>query len=113
MYDVSRFGYYSWKRRGASKHEKRDIELKGEVLKLFDEYNGIYGSPKIHALLQQAGVTVGKNRIAGIMQECSLKARCARIYRNNTAHDRFYASIDNKIHKLDATAPNQIWVGDV
>ena len=113
MYDVSRFGYYSWKRRGASKHAKRDIELKGEVLKLFDEYNGIYGSPKIHALLQQAGVTVGKNRIARIMQECGLKARCARIYRNNTAHDRFYASIDNKIHKLDATAPNQIWVGDV
>ena len=47
------------------------------------------------------------------MQETGLKARCARIYKSHTAHDRFYASIGNKIHDLEATAPNQIWVGDV
>ncbi len=113
VYDVSRYGYYSWKRRGLSNHAKRDIQLKDKVLKLYDEYNGIYGSSKIHALMQQAGISAGKNRIARIMQECNLKARCARIYKNNTGHDRFYASIGNNIHGLEATAPNQIWVGDV
>ena len=67
----------------------RDIELKKDVLKLFDKYEGIYGSPKIHELLKQEGTVTGKNRIARLMQECGLKARCARIYKNNTAHDRF------------------------
>ena len=27
--------------------------------------------------------------------------------------DRFYASIGNEIHELEATGPDQIWVGDV
>jgi len=82
-------------------------------MKRYDKSRGVYGSPKIHALLQQSGIIAGKNRFARIMQESGLKARCARIYKNNTAHDRFYASINNKIHTLEATAPNQIWVGDV
>ena len=47
------------------------------------------------------------------MQENHLKARCSRIYKNNTNKDRFYASISNKVHELEATGPNQIWVGDV
>lgn len=113
LYDVTREGYYSWRRRGQSNHAARDSELKENIFKLFDEYDGIYGSPKIHQLLTQEGIVTGKNRVARIMQECSLKARCARIYKNNTAHDRFYASIGNNIHELEATGPNQIWVGDV
>ena len=110
---MSRFGYSSWKRRGQSQHAARDIELKYSIDKLFGDSDGIYGSPKIHALLKQNGIVTGKNRVARLMQEEGLKARCARIYKPHTAHDRFYASIDNKIHDLEATGPNQIWVGDV
>ena len=96
-----------------SKHDKKDLELKESIEKLFCEVNGIYGSPKIYELLKQDGVFVGENRVARLMQENNLKARCARIYKNNTRMDRFYASIGNKIHELEATGPNQIWVGDV
>lgn len=113
VYDVSRFGYASWKTRGESRHAERDRKLRTGIEKLFGEVDGIYGSPKIHELLRQAGEVVGKNRVARLMQESCLKARCSRIYRNNTNHDRFYASIGNKIHDLEATASNQIWVGDV
>lgn len=83
------------------------------IEKVFGEVDGIYGSPKIHARLKQDGEVVGKNRVARLMREENLKARCARIYRNNTKHDRFYASIGNKIRKIDATRSNQVWVGDV
>jgi transposase InsO family protein len=113
VYGVSRFGYASWKARGDSRHTERDRELRAGIEKLFCEVDGIYGSPKIHALLKQAGEIVGKNRVARLMQENGLKARCARIYRNNTNHDRFYASIGNEINELEATSSNQIWVGDV
>lgn len=112
MYDVSRFGYASWKRRGQSKHAERDIELSANIEKIFSDSNGIYGSPKIHALLQQNNICTGKNRVARLMHENSFKARCARIYKH-TAHNRFYASIGNKINELQTTAPNQVWVGDV
>lgn len=56
---------------------------------------------------------VGVNRVARLMQENELKARCARIYRCHAQMDRFYASIRNQIHELEATGPDQIWVGDV
>lgn len=109
---MSRFGYASWKRRGKSKHAIRDIELSADIEKLFCDIDGIYGSPKIHALLKQNDIKTGKNRVARLMQESGLKARCARIYKH-TAHNRFYASIGNKISHLDTTKPNQVWVGDV
>ena len=112
MYDVSRFGYASWKARGPSKHAKRDIELTGHIEQLYDDVDGIYGSPKIHMRLKQEAVKVGKKRVARLMKENQLKARCARLYKNNTHMDRFYASIGNEIHDLEATGPDQIWVGD-
>ena len=56
---------------------------------------------------------VGVNRVARLMRENDLKARCARLYRSHAQLDRFYASIRNEIHDLEATAPDQIWVGDI
>lgn len=52
VYDVSRFGYASWKSRGESKHAQRDVELTGQIERLYGEVDGIYGSPKIHTLLK-------------------------------------------------------------
>lgn len=113
VYKVSRFGYASWKRRGLSTHAKRDIELTKSIEKVFGDVDGIYGSPKVHEVLKQEGEVVGQNRVARIMQESGLKARCARIYRCHAKMDRFYASLGNQIHELEATGPNQIWLGDV
>ena len=113
LYDVTRYGYQSWKTRGQSLREERDIELTADIERVFGSVDGIYGSPKIHHALQQEGTVVGKNRVARLMQENGLKARCARIYRSHAKLDRFYASIRNEIHEREATGPNQIWVGDV
>jgi len=72
-----------------------------------------YGSPKMYQALKQEGYVVGENRVARLMRENGLKARCASIYRSHVKMDRFYASIANEIYDLEATAPDQIWVGDV
>lgn len=80
---------------------------------MFGETQGIYSSPKIHKHLQQEGIHVEVNHVARIMQANDLKARCARIYRNHSKMDRFYASINNEIKDVKANKPNQVWVGDV
>lgn len=113
VYDVSREGYYSWKSRGQSDRAKIDLELAENIERVFGEYDGIYGSPKVHQVLMQEGFVVGLNRVARLMHENDLKARCTRIYRCHAKLDKFYASIRNKIHDLEATGPDQIWVGDV
>lgn len=113
LYTVSREGYYAWKARGLSKRAQKDIELTEHIERVFDTYDGVYGSPKVHQVLQQEGILSGQNRIARLMHENGLKARCTRIYRSHVKMDRFYASIKNKICNLEATGPDQIWVGDV
>lgn len=110
---MSREGYYSWRSRGQSERAKADIQLTLDIERVFGEYGGVYGSPKVHQVLQQEGLVVGVNRVARLMRENDLKARCARIYRSHAQLDRFYASIGNEVHNLEATAPDQIWVGDV
>lgn len=113
VYQVSRFGYYSWKRRGPSAQQCRDVELVQQIERVFGSVDGIYGSPKVHRALKREGVVVGKNRVARLMQENGMKARCARIYRSHAHLDRFYARIGNKIRNQEVTKPNQVWVGDV
>ncbi len=113
VYDVSRFGYASWLRRGQSAHAKKEIELTEHIERIFGEVEGIYGSPKVYASLKRENILVGLKRVARIMRENSLKARCARIYRSHAKLDRFYASLGNEICELEATGQDQIWVGDV
>ena len=96
-----------------SAHTKKDLELTEHIERLFGKVEGIYGSPKIHESLKKEKIDVGLNRVARLMKENDLKARCARIYRNHSKMDRFYASISNEINEKKATKPNQIWVGDV
>jgi len=80
VYGASRYGYQAWKTRGQSARLQSDIELIESIERVFGEVGGIYGSPKIHEALRQEEVIVRKNRVARLMQENGLKARCARIY---------------------------------
>ena len=113
IYEVSRFGYHSWKSRGASARSLKDAELTKDIERVFGAVDGIYGSPKIHESLVQEGFGVGRNRVARLMRENGLKARCARIYRRHAGLNRFHATIGNEIHDVAVTGMNTVWVGDV
>ena len=113
VYDVSREGYYAWKRRGVCERSQQDLSLLARIERVYGEVEGIYGSPKVTEALRQEGLVVGENRVARLMREEGLKARCARIYRHHAGVNKFYASIGNQICTLEATGPDQIWVGDV
>lgn len=113
VYDVSRFGYASWKRRGQSERSKKDVELLESIERVFHEVKGIFGSPKVYESLKGDGVLVGLNKVARMMREQGLKARCACIYRGHKKMDRFYTSLGNEIKDIEAIGPNQVWVGDV
>ncbi|PCI66000.1 MAG: hypothetical protein COB26_11980 [Piscirickettsiaceae bacterium] len=113
VYGVSRFGFYSWKARGQSKHTLEDAKLLTDIERVFYSVKGVYGSLKIQAKLKHEGVYVGKHRVARIMKEHGLKARCAKIYRCHAKMDRFYAGIKNEIRDVDLQTINQVWLGDV
>lgn len=80
---------------------------------IFRASEGTYGSPRIHAVLQRAGVRVGRKRVARLMREAALKARSARIYRRMPGTRDFFAGIPNRVLELKTTGVDQVWVGDV
>jgi putative transposase len=112
-YGVTRAGYYAWRRRRVSAHDRHDERLSVRIQAIFGASDGTYGSPRIHAALQQAGFRVGRRRVARLMREAGLKARSARIYRRTGGTRRFFSGIPNRVLDLETTAPNQVWVGDV
>jgi len=112
-YGVTRAGYYAWRQRESSRHDRQDERLVARIRAIFGGSEGTYGSPRIHAALVQAGWPVGRKRVARLMRASGLKARSARIYRRTPGTRMFFAVIPNRVLDVHTTAPNQIWVGDV
>jgi len=114
IYDVSVDGYQSWRRRGKSQKEQQDEYLLGIIVKIFNDSDQTYGSPKVHKELRKMDIYVGEKRVARIMRKCGLRAKKARVYRTKpSAINRFFTSVP--FHLLDkiVTGPNQVWRGDI
>jgi hypothetical protein len=46
--DVTRAGFYAWRRRGESVHAAQDRTLAHEITRLFTLHHGRYGSPRLY-----------------------------------------------------------------
>ena len=68
-YGVTRGGYYAWCGRKPSERAREDEGLRVRILSIFEASEGTYGSPRIHEALQQAGMRVGRKRVARLMRE--------------------------------------------
>ncbi len=112
-YGVSRAAFYAWKRRGVSGHARRDQELLHRIKAIFKASEGTYGSPRIHAALQDSGEHVSEKRVARLMKQHGLVARAGYIYRRAQGVRHFFAQIPNQILDRQITGQNQVWVGDV
>lgn len=112
-YGVTRGGYYAWRGRQPSARSRQDEVLRVRLGSIFEASEGTYGSPRIHEVLRQAGVRVGRKRVARLMREEGLKGRSARIYRRMPGTRRFFGDVPNRVLELTTTASGQLWVGDV
>ena len=113
FYGVSRSGYYQWRKRTPSARDREDQMLLEQIQAIHKRSRWTYGSPRIHAELQDRGHRVGRNRVARLMQVDGIRGRSADLYYANPGLGAYYAEIPNRKHGVAVTAPNQVWVGDV
>jgi putative transposase len=76
---ISDSGYYEWREREPSAHEREDGELAKEIHRLFYANRGVYGSPRIQVELREKGWRCSRERVARLMREMEL---CAKARRN-------------------------------
>ncbi|WP_188959680.1 IS3 family transposase, partial [Modestobacter marinus] len=112
---VSRSGFYAWLRRPPSARTVADEVLTTQIRTAFDDNRRVYGAPRIHAELAEAGVQVGRKRVARLMRQAEIVGchRRKRSFSITQQDPRAEAAPDRVDRKFVATAPNQLWVADV
>lgn len=112
--EISTSGYHAWARRPASPRSLRDEELGAQVRVLHAASQGRYGSPRVYADLREAGVKVGRKRVARLMKEANLAGRRRRRFRSTTDSNHAFPIAPNILERdFTATVPNQAWVTDI
>jgi putative transposase len=111
---VSLSGYYAWKKRPMSQHQREDQQLAERIHTVYHVNRQVYGSPRIHAELRDQGICVSRKRVARLMREQGLSA-CRRRHRTITTKSEPGARVVPNLLNQEFTAsrPNEKWTGDI
>ena len=111
---VSASGYYAWRRRPPSARAGADAELTARVPEIHAGSRGTYGAPRIHAELAEAGVAVGRKRVARVMRAAGIGGVSRRRGPRTTRREvQARPAPDRVERRFEADAPNRLWVADI
>lgn len=111
---VSRSGFYAWEERGPSARALDDEKLSVQITAIYKAYDGRYGSPRIHAELLDAGISVSRKRVARIMVDLGLESRRKRRFKATTDSKHNLPVAENVLdRKFEVDAPDVAWVTDI
>jgi putative transposase len=111
---VSPSGYYAWRGRGPSRRQQSDAVLAAEIRRSHVRSRGTYGVPRIHADLADAGVHVGRKRIARLMARDHLAGVHRRRFVRTTIRDEQAEPFPDLVKRdFAATGPDRLWVADI
>lgn len=113
VYEVTRAGYYAWRRRGESARRGEDRRLLEKIKGVYRAGRGYYGSPRVFEALKADGERVGEKRVARLMREQGIRARSAKLYRANPGTHAFFSGIPNRELERLADRMDRVWVGDI
>ena len=111
---VSASGYYAWLRRPPSRRQQENDALLAEIRVRHARSRQTYGSPRIHADLQAAGLKVGRKRVARLMRRHGIRARQKHRYKTTTQRQPSRPAAPNLLQQdFHADAVNEKWLADI
>lgn len=111
---VSRSGFYAWRRGRRSLRTQINRQLVAEMRRIHAEVDRTYGSPRMHPELVARGWPCGRHRVARLMRAHGIRAKHRRRFRVTTDSVHPHPVAPNRLaRQFTATAPNQVWMGDV
>jgi putative transposase len=112
--EVSRGGYYDWKKRPPSQRAQHRQRLDAQIKKLFGASKKRFGSPKITQELMKQGWRVSESHVARRMRQLGLRSIVRRRFRVTTDSKHRYPVAPNLLQRnFTAQRPNQVWVSDL
>ena len=111
---VSRAGYYAWRKRAPSAHWLKDQRLLVQIRASHAASHGNYGSPRVVHDVRAAGERCSVNRVARLMRANSIRARRKRHWRTTTLSHHDLVVAQNTLNRqFNPSGPNQVWVSDI
>lgn len=96
-------------------YKEANKQLDVEIIKIFNESKGRYGSPKITKILNKQGIQVSQKRVGRRMKNLGLRSITIKKFN----HSGKYKTDDTKEYpnlleqNFFAEKPSQKWVGDI
>jgi putative transposase len=114
LLEVSTSGYYAWLKRPASLRSREDAILLEKIRWFHHRSRGTYGVPRIHLDLREAGIQVGRKRVARLMQAAGLQGVSRRKHTRTTVRRSGARPAPDLVNRdFVADRPDQLWVSDI
>jgi len=109
---VSRSSYYDWLKKDPVLKKEECIE--NQVVELFEDSKGTYGSPRICEELLDQGVIISKATVARVMKRLGIQARPRRKFIHTTDSKHNHRVFDNILNRsFGSQRVNEKWVSDI
>jgi transposase InsO family protein len=119
LLEVSRSAYYQHRAAqaaGGSARQRQDTALTEKIRTIHTTSGGTYGSPRVHADLSDAGIRVGRKRVARLMRTDGLVGAVPRRWVTTTTPDPDAPGRPDLIGRDFSVAPDGSdarWCGDI
>jgi putative transposase len=115
--EVSKAGYYAWKKRPESSRARADLRLKVKIRAVHRKSGRTYGSPRVHEELKAEGIACGRKRVARLMRQDGLMAKKKRRFRRTTdsahAHPIHPNRLERRFAVQEVEGVDRVWVSDI
>jgi putative transposase len=111
---VSRSGYYEWQARPESKRALANRALLERIRKVHKASRKTYGVDRVHGQLIADGESCGRNRVARLMKEASIRSKRIKKYKATTDSKHNHPVAENLLDRnFSVERPNQVWLSDI
>jgi transposase InsO family protein len=114
--EVSRSGYYAWRRRPQSLAAKRRGELTEQIRVIHERpHHANYGAPRVHRELVAQGYACNRKTVEKLMCRAGIRARTCRRFRVVTTDSQHSLPIaPNRLaRQFQPAARHQAWTMDI
>jgi transposase InsO family protein len=112
--NVSRSGYYAWRKRPVSEQKMANQQLMAEIRRIHEESNETYGSPRVYEELRAQGIQCSENRAARLMRSHGIRAKQVRRHKVTTKGNPNHTKAPNLLQQVfTAEAANEVWCSDI
>lgn len=112
--EVSRSGYYEWRKRPPSPHAQEDQVLLDRIVEHFEANRRVYGTRRLKDYLAEEYQQVSRRRIGRLMVEQNLEVKTKRKFKPTTDSNHGQAVAPNGLDRqFEADQPDTAYVGDI